>query len=128
MDVALLLSRSDPARRVAFSEDVVVDVLAGSHAALQRRLSQRVAEVAARPDLWATLREFYRADLDRGRTARRLGIHRSTLDYRLNRIEQLTDASPSSVHGILLFTAALATAHLPAQLLPAEGAMAGTLA
>lgn len=113
MDVAVLLARRDPARRVAFSEDAVADVLAGSHAALRRRLSARVAEVAVRPDLWATLREFYRADLDRGRTARRLGIHRSTLDYRLNRIEQLTDASPASVHGILLFTAALAITQSP---------------
>lgn len=108
VELAFLLARPDPPRRAAFSEDVTLELLVSGHAALRRRLAARVADVKARPDLWATLQEIYRADLDRGRTARRLGIHRSTLDYRLNRIQQLTDACPTSIHGILLFTAAQA--------------------
>jgi PucR C-terminal helix-turn-helix domain len=114
VDIAFLLARPDPVRRAAFPEDVTVETLVGSSPALRRKLAARVAEVRARPDLWATLREIYRADLDRGRTARRLGIHRSTLDYRLSRIQQLTDICPTSVQGILLFTAAQA-AELPGQ-------------
>jgi sugar diacid utilization regulator len=110
VDIAFVLACSGPPRRAAFSEEITLDVLVGSHAGMQRRLVERVADVAARPDLWATLREFYQADLDRGRTARRLGIHRSTLDYRLSRVEQLTGASPTSVQGILLFAAAHAAA------------------
>jgi len=107
VDISTVLARSDR-RRVAFSEEITLDVLVGSHDGLRQRLADRVADVASRPDLWGTLRELYQADLDRGRTARRLGIHRSTLDYRLNRVEQLVGISPTSVQGILLFAAARA--------------------
>lgn len=113
VDIASVLAHRDPPRRVAFREDVALEMAASTDAALRQRLAARVAAVRARPDLWATLREIYRADLDRGRTARRLGIHRSTLDYRLDRIEKLTGARPTSVHGILLFAAAQAAADQP---------------
>lgn len=111
IDISAILAGSDRRCRVAFSEEITLDILVGSHDGLRQRLAERVADVASRPDLWATLREFYQADLDRGRTARRLGVHRSTLDYRLNRVEQLAGISPTSVQGILLFaTARAATA------------------
>jgi dTDP-4-amino-4,6-dideoxygalactose transaminase len=119
VDVAQILARSDPPRRVGLAEEVTLEVLLGSRPGLRRRLLQRVADVASRPELWETLTEFYAADLERGRTARRLGIHRSTLDYRLNRVEELTDASPTSVAGILLFAAARA-ALAAAEVSPAE--------
>jgi hypothetical protein len=110
VDVSAVLARSDRRCHTAFSEEIMLDVLIGSHDELQRRLAERVADVASRPDLWETVHELYQADLDRGRTARRLGIHRSTLDYRLNRVEQLAGISPTSVQGILLFAAARAAA------------------
>jgi hypothetical protein len=108
LEIVAVLARSDRRCRVAFSEEITLDVLVGSHDGLRRRLVERVADVASRPELWGTLRELYQANLDRGRTARRLGIHRSTLDYRLNRVKQLAGISPTSVQGILLFTAARA--------------------
>ncbi len=108
VDISAILAGSDRRSRVAFSEEITLDILVGSHDGLRQRLAERVADVASRPDLWATLREFYQADLDRGRTARRLGVHRSTLDYRLNRVEQLAGISPTSVQGILLFATARA--------------------
>jgi hypothetical protein len=111
IDISAILADSDRRCRVAFSEEITLDILVGSHDGLRQRLAERVADVASRPDLWETLRELYQADLDRGRTARRLGVHRSTLDYRLNRVEQLAGISPTSVQGILLFaTARAATA------------------
>lgn len=111
VDISAILARSDRRCRVAFSEEITLDILVGSHDGLRQRLAERVADVASRPDLWETLRELYQSDLDRGRTARRLGVHRSTLDYRLNRVEQLAGISPTSVQGILLFaTARAATA------------------
>jgi PucR C-terminal helix-turn-helix domain len=111
VDISAILADSDRRCRVAFGEEIALDILVGSHDGLRQRLVERVAGVAARPDLWETLRELYQADLDRGRTARRLGVHRSTLDYRLNRVEQLAGISPTSVQGILLFaTARAATA------------------
>ncbi len=108
VDISAILADSDRRCRVAFSEEITLDILIGSHDGVRQRLAERVADVASRPELWETLREFYRADLDRGRTARRLGVHRSTLDYRLNRVEQLAGISPTSVQGILLFAAARA--------------------
>jgi PucR C-terminal helix-turn-helix domain len=111
VDISAVLADSDRRCRVAFSEEITLDILVGSHDGLRQRLAERVADVASRSDLWETLRELYQADLDRGRTARRLGVHRSTLDYRLNRVEQLAGISPTSVQGILLFaTARAATA------------------
>jgi hypothetical protein len=108
VDTSAVLADSDRRCRVAFSEEIALDILIGSHDGMRQRLIKRVAKVASRPDLWETLREFYQADLDRGRTARRLGVHRSTLDYRLNRMEQLAGISPTSVQGILLFASARA--------------------
>ncbi|OZM71984.1 hypothetical protein CFN78_17770 [Amycolatopsis antarctica] len=55
-----------------------------------------------------TLRVLYRMDLHRGRTARTLGVHRQTLNYRLRRIAELTGFHPVSARGIALFAAALA--------------------
>ena len=125
IDVSAILARSDDGCRAAFSEEITLDVLVSSHDGLKRRLAERVADVASRPDLWVTLHELYQADLDRGRTARRLGIHRSTLDYRLNRVEQLAGISPTSVQGILLFAAARAAARTAAR---TGAAAAGTAA
>lgn len=108
VDISAILADSDRRCRVAFSEEITLDILVGSHDGLRQRLAERVADVVSRPDLWETLRELYEADLDRGRTARRLGVHRSTLDYRLSRVEQLAGISPTSVQGILLFATARA--------------------
>jgi hypothetical protein len=85
VDIAVVLARSaNPRGRVAFAEEIALDLLLGSPAGvspvgglpaggIQGRLIRRVADVASRPELWETLREFYAADLERGRTARRLG-------------------------------------------------------
>jgi hypothetical protein len=107
-DVSAVLARSGRGSGAAFSEEVALDILIGTHDGLRRRIAERIADVASRPDLWQTLDALYRADLDRGRTARQLGIHRSTLDYRLNRVAQLAGISPTSVQGIQLFAAARA--------------------
>jgi hypothetical protein len=90
-----------------FMLDAVVEVMLAARPDVRQRLATRLAAVRARDPLWATLRALYRCDLDRGRTARWLGIHRSTLDYRLSCVERLTDISPTSVRGIRLFSAGL---------------------
>ena len=109
-DVSAVLARSGRRCGAAFSEEVALDILIGTHDGLRRQIAERIADVASRPDLWETLDALYRADLDRGRTARQLGIHRSTLDYRLSRVAQFTGISPTSVQGIQLFAAARAAA------------------
>ncbi|MBO2449755.1 helix-turn-helix domain-containing protein [Actinomadura barringtoniae] len=103
-----LLAGLGEAGRAAFLSDTVVGAALVTRRDLRLRLAARMAAVREREQLWTTLLALYRCDLDRGRTARLLGIHRSTLDYRLNRIEQLAGCSPTSVRGIQLFSAGLA--------------------
>jgi sugar diacid utilization regulator len=108
MSVVDLLARTGLPQRTAFLEEVVVEALLADHQDLRKRLTDWVAGLSDRPELRDTLRALYCGGLDRGRTARRLGIHRSTLDHRLGRVERLTAVSPTSPRGVVLFSAALA--------------------
>ncbi|KAB2341632.1 PucR family transcriptional regulator [Actinomadura rudentiformis] len=98
--------------QVAFLTDAAVGVALAGRGDLRHRLESRLSVVRSHEQLWETLRTLYRSDLDRGRTARSLGIHRSTLDYRLSRVEALAGVSPTSVQGILLYSAGLYSAEL----------------
>lgn len=70
-----------------------------------RRVIEPVMEVGV---LRETLEALIAEDGNRTRAAQRLIIHRSTIDYRLLRIEQLTGHSPSTVTGLRTLTAAYA--------------------
>ena len=59
--------------------------------------------------LRTTLEAFIAANGNRSRAAAALRIHRSTLDYRLSRVEQLTGYQPTSARGLQLLATALAT-------------------
>lgn len=65
------------------------------------------APALRQPDLLSTLEHYFDCDLDRGRTARRLGVHPNTVNNRLNRIAEITPYSPFSVAGITCLSAAL---------------------
>jgi PucR-like helix-turn-helix protein len=106
--VADLLARGGHAGRAMFLLDLMPEAVIAERADLRERLMDRLAAVRAKRQLWTTLRALYDCDLDRGRTARWLGIHRSTLDYRLNAIHRLTGISPTSVRGIVLLSTGLA--------------------
>ncbi|WP_119730149.1 PucR family transcriptional regulator [Thermomonospora amylolytica] len=109
--VADLLARGARGGRtgqVGFLLDLVPEAVVAERDDLRERLMTRLAAVRARRQLWTTLRALYDCDLDRGRTARWLGIHRSTLDYRLNSVHRLIGISPTSVRGIVLLSAGLA--------------------
>jgi hypothetical protein len=107
ISTAGLLARIGEPGWSGFMLDAVVEAMLAERPDVQQRLATRLAAVRARVPLWTTLRALYDLDLDRGRTARWLGIHRSTLDYRLACVERLTDISPTSVRGIRLFSAGL---------------------
>jgi hypothetical protein len=64
------------------------------------------------PDLPATLERFYANGLNKTRTAAMLGIRRSTLEYRLARVHQLTGLHPESTRGVQVLTTALVAAKL----------------
>lgn len=59
--------------------------------------------------LRTTLEAFIDANGNRSRTASELNIHRSTLDHRLSRIEQLTGCQPTGARGVQMLATALAT-------------------
>jgi len=52
------------------------------------------------PDLIATLETYYRSDMNRARAAAALNVHPRTLDYRLQRAQELTGIHPGSTHGV----------------------------
>lgn len=122
--VADLLVRAGRPLPAALVEDVVLEMLLDERPDLASRLQDRAAGLWDRPELPETIRQLYHGGLDRGRTARRLGIHRSTLDHRLSRVERLTAVSPTSARGIIVLTAALAARNLAMERSPARVAVA----
>ncbi|MEU8419608.1 helix-turn-helix domain-containing protein [Micromonospora sp. NPDC048835] len=57
-----------------------------------------------------TLDANYLHDMSRPATARALGVHTRTLDYRLRRVEELIGLRPASTRGVRILTAAVAWA------------------
>lgn len=84
--------------------------------------------VGSGPALTRTLRRLYANDLNKTRTAAELGIHRSSLDYRLGRVRELTGLDPVGTRGIRTLAAALDADRLRACLpqdAGADGAASG---
>ncbi|MDX8141110.1 helix-turn-helix domain-containing protein [Lentzea sp. BCCO 10_0061] len=90
--------------------DVLADfaVLRQPHVA--ERLARVIEPVVAQQPLLDALRAFIGEDGNRTAAARRLDIHRSTLDHRLRLIERLTGCRPTSPRALLTLSVAL-TAH-----------------
>jgi hypothetical protein len=74
------------------------------------RLTRMIEPVVAQQPLLDALRAFIAEDGNRAAAARRLDIHRSTLDHRLRLVERLTGCRPTSPRGLLTLSVAL-TAH-----------------
>ncbi|MEV6237122.1 helix-turn-helix domain-containing protein [Lentzea sp. NPDC051838] len=98
------------ARGVYELRDVLADfaVLRQPHVA--ERLARMVEPVVAQQPLLDALRAFIAEDGNRAAAARRLDIHRSTLDHRLRLVERLTGCRPASPRALLTLSVAL-TAH-----------------
>ncbi|GAA4031737.1 helix-turn-helix domain-containing protein [Allokutzneria multivorans] len=103
------LARGDAlsTRRYFTVEDVLVleGVLNSRHTSA--RLGRVLLPLAEHPELVETLIAFYRNDLDRTRTAAELFIARRTLNYRMDRVRQLTALDPTSTRGIVVLSTAL---------------------
>ncbi|SES37093.1 PucR family transcriptional regulator [Lentzea albida] len=89
-----------------------LDVVVEASVATDAEVSARVAVVMARlraagAHLVEALEALYDHDLSRTRAAQALGVHRSTLEYRLQRVRRLTGVCPTSTRGVLLFSTAL---------------------
>ncbi|GAA3665838.1 PucR-like helix-turn-helix protein [Lentzea atacamensis] len=77
---------------------------------VSERLARMIEPVVAQQHLLDALRAFISEDGNRAAAARRLDIHRSTLDHRLRLVERLTGHRPASPRALLTLSVAL-TAH-----------------
>ncbi|MEW2157421.1 helix-turn-helix domain-containing protein [Streptomyces sp. NPDC007189] len=89
-------------------DDVLVEYGAAATPAVSERLVRMVEPLHEHPVLWDTLAALIAADGVRHRACLRLGIHRNTLDRRLQRIALLTGQRPEGLRGLATLRAALA--------------------
>jgi PucR C-terminal helix-turn-helix domain len=88
-------------------DDVLIEYAVVRESSVSGDLKRIIQPLLDQPILVDTLRALISADGNRSQAAERLIVHRSTLDYRLQRIEQLTGHKPSSTRGIHVLSAAL---------------------
>ncbi|WP_345034220.1 helix-turn-helix domain-containing protein [Kutzneria kofuensis] len=98
--------------------DVPVEYAVLTHPSVAGLLAAKIEPVTRIPVLLATLRALLAADGNRSRAATDLMIHRSTLDYRLRRIEQLTGHDPTSARRLQVLGTALTAYEAAARPLP----------
>ena len=91
-------------------EDMLVEFAVAREPTVSDNLVRILEPLLQHSALLETLKVLVSTDGNRSQAAERLIIHRSTLDYRIQRIEQLTGLHPGSVRGINVLSAAL-TAH-----------------
>ncbi|MFD5033846.1 PucR family transcriptional regulator [Streptomyces sp. NPDC058220] len=87
--------------------DVLVEYAFTLHEKVRTNLAAVIRPLRAHKVLWETLTAFVDSDYSRNKAARSLFIHRSTLDYRLRRIGEVTGCDPTSGRGAQMLTAAL---------------------
>ncbi|MGW4214733.1 PucR family transcriptional regulator [Lentzea sp. NPDC004789] len=93
--------------------DVLVEYAVMQDPSAVNHLAALIAPVLRQEVLHTTLKAFIAANGNRSRAAEALKIHRSTLDYRLSRIEQLTGCQPTNERGVQLLATAMATCAAP---------------
>jgi len=105
LDLVLAAGRSPG---VYVLDDVLVEYAVTQHDAVSSSLVAIVASLTTSSSVgYETLDALIRADYNRTRAAAELCIHRSTLDYRLRRIEELTGYDPMSSRGVRVLGAAM---------------------
>ncbi|MDX2546540.1 PucR family transcriptional regulator [Streptomyces sp. WI04-05B] len=87
--------------------DVLVEYAVTLNEKVRTDLAAMIRPLRAHKVLWETLTAFVDSDYSRNKAARSMFIHRSTLDYRLRRIEDITGCDPTSGRGAQMLTAAM---------------------
>jgi DNA-binding protein Fis len=108
-DIVGIVASSERPPGVYQLNDVLVEYAVLREPSVANRLAKVLTPMADQPVLFSTLKSLIAADGNRSKAALDLGIHRSTLDYRLQRIEQLTGTDPASVGGLQLLSLAVTT-------------------
>jgi DNA-binding protein Fis len=89
--------------------DVLVEYAVMQDSSVMSNLVSLITPILRQEALRTTLEVFIDANGNRSKAASVLKIHRSTLDYRLSRIEQLTGCQPTSARGVQMLATALGT-------------------
>lgn len=87
--------------------DVLVEYAVTLNEKVRTDLAAVIRPLRAHKVLLETLTAFVDCDYSRNKAARSLFIHRSTLDYRLRRIGDVTGCDPTSGRGAQMLTAAM---------------------
>ena len=109
--IAWRVSQAAPAAavppHVPTTADLFVEMALAQQPRLDHWLRDLTKPLADGPDLVATLEAYYRTDMNRLRTAAALFIHPRTLDYRLQRVRELTGVNPGSTQGVRILSTAV---------------------
>ncbi len=107
-EVLDIARRSGRADGVVTLDDVLLRYQLSRPSAATARLVERLAPLREHPEVLRTLRHYVLDDeLHRRRTARRLGVHPNTVDYRLKRVQALTGLDTSRPGDVQELMAAL---------------------
>lgn len=87
--------------------EVLVEYAVTQDERVSRDLVSVLDPLRPHPVLWESLTAMIDADFQRNKAARDLFVHRSTLDYRLQRIAGLTGCDPMSGRGAQILMAAM---------------------
>ena len=104
--VALAAATGRPAGPYCL-DDVLLEYAVVRDPVTSNRLLAVISPLAGNEVLHNTLETLVRTDFNRTVTARELFIHRSTLDYRIRRIEEITGHNPLTSRGAHMLTAAM---------------------
>jgi hypothetical protein len=112
VELARRISRAAPigaaAGQVHAIADVFVELGVQQLPVVERWLAEVAEQLSTGPDLVTTLSHYYRHDMNRVEAARSLRIHPRTLDYRLQRVRELTGLEAGSTRGVRILSAAVA--------------------
>ncbi len=110
--LALAVATARPPGRYTL-DDFLVEYAILREPFVSRRLADMIRPLHRYDVLQETLESLIRHDFNRAAAARALFIHRSTLDYRIRRIEEVTGQSPMTGRGAQLLRAAFTAQALP---------------
>ncbi len=96
-----------PTRLYAMA-DLFVEMSVAATPQVDAWLRDFAERLADGPSLVDTLHSYYDHDMSRLATASALNIHPRTLDYRLQRVREVTGVDPGSTQGVRLLSAAVA--------------------
>ncbi|MEQ0558044.1 helix-turn-helix domain-containing protein [Amycolatopsis sp. NEAU-NG30] len=105
--LGLITATGRPAGRYSL-DDVLLEYAVVQDPVTSSRLLAMISPLAGNEVLHGTLATLIRTDFNRTVAARELFIHRSTLDYRIRRIEEITGHNPLTSRGAHMLAAAMA--------------------